>query len=73
MRKTSELNHAFHTPEQIRQLFSAIIGKPVDESFALFPPFYTECGRNIFVENTFSSTAAAIFRIRGASISTTGR
>ena len=54
MRKTSELNHAFHTPEQIRQLFSAIIGKPVDDSFALFPPFYTECGRNIFVgKNVF--------------------
>ena len=26
---------------------SKLIGKEVDESFGLFPPFYTDCGKNI--------------------------
>ena len=26
-----------------------LIGKPVDESFTFFPPFYTDCGKNITV------------------------
>lgn len=52
--KTSELNHAYHNSEEIRRLFSEVIGKTVDESFALFPPFYTECGKNIYIgKNVF--------------------
>ncbi|MCC8136155.1 MAG: sugar O-acetyltransferase [Ruminococcus sp.] len=51
---TAELNCGYHSPEEIRQIFSKLIGKEVPESFALFPPFYSECGRNISVgENVF--------------------
>jgi acetyltransferase-like isoleucine patch superfamily enzyme len=49
MRITAELNGAYHEPEEIRTLFSKLIGKPVDESFGLFPPFYTDCGKNITI------------------------
>lgn len=49
MRLTAELNGSYHTPEEIRDLFSKIIGKPVDKSFRLFPPFHTNCGKNITV------------------------
>lgn len=49
MRLTAKLNASYHDPEEIRETFSEIIGKPVDEAFALFPPFYTDCGKNIFV------------------------
>lgn len=49
MRLTNKLNNSFHEPEEIRAIFSEIIGKPVDASFAMFPPFYTDCGKNIFV------------------------
>ena len=42
-------NHGYHEPEELRRLFSELIGKPVDETFGLFPPFYTECGKNIFL------------------------
>lgn len=53
---TAELNGSYHEPEALRQIFGELIGKPVDESFVLFPPFYTECGRNIFVgKNVFIS------------------
>lgn len=54
MKKTAILNNSYHQPEELRQLFSDIIGKPVDDTFSMFPPFYTECGRNIYLgKNVF--------------------
>ena len=49
MRLTFELNGHYHTQEEVRTIFSKIIGKPVDKTFRLFPPFYTNCGKNIVV------------------------
>ena len=49
LRLTAQLNGIYHTPEEIRQLFSEITGKPIDETFGMFPPFYTDCGKNITV------------------------
>ena len=46
---TARLNSGFHTPEEIRALVSELIGKPVPESFSLFPPFYTDCGKHLTV------------------------
>lgn len=68
MRLTSELNGSYHSPEEIRNLMSQITGRPVDETFAMFPPFYTDCGKNILSERMCLSTAAVIFRIREAFI-----
>lgn len=44
---TCVLNGRYHTPQEVRALFQQLIGKPVDEAFGLFPPFYTDCGKNI--------------------------
>ena len=49
LKLTAELNSGYHTPEEIRALFSLITGKKVDPSFSMFPPFYTDCGKNITV------------------------
>ena len=49
LRITAQINGSYHEPEQLRALFSELIGRPVDESFALFPPFHTDCGKNIHV------------------------
>lgn len=49
MRLTNELNGRYHEPDEVREIFSRIIGKPVDESFGLFPPFYTDHGKNITI------------------------
>ena len=49
LRLTAEINGRYHTPEELRGLFSQLTGQPVDESFGLFPPFYTDCGKNIHV------------------------
>lgn len=54
LRITAEINGSYHEPAQLRALFSQLIGKPVDESFGLFPPFYTDCGKNIHIgKNVF--------------------
>ena len=54
MKITSELNGSYHTPEEIRKIFSKLIGKPVDKTFRMFPPFYTDCGKNINIgKNVF--------------------
>ncbi len=49
LRITAEINGRYHEPEELRAIFSELIGRPVDESFGLFPPFYTDCGKNIHV------------------------
>ena len=49
LRITAEMNSRYHEPEELRALFSQLIGRPVDESFGLFPPFYTDCGKNIHI------------------------
>lgn len=49
LRITAELNSGYHEPEELRALFAQLTGRPVDESFGLFPPFYTDCGKNIHI------------------------
>ena len=46
---TSELNGSYHSPNEIRALMSRLTASDVDESFAMFPPFHTDCGKNIKV------------------------
>lgn len=46
-RLTAELNAGYRTPEEIRALMERITGRPVPESFRLFPPFTTDFGANI--------------------------
>jgi acetyltransferase-like isoleucine patch superfamily enzyme len=47
LRITAELNGRYHEPARVRELLAELIGRPVDESVALFPPFYSDFGRNI--------------------------
>lgn len=44
---TCELNSVYHTAEEIRTIFAELTGEKPDDGFRLFPPFYTDCGRNI--------------------------
>lgn len=46
---TAELNGVYHSQEEIRALFSKLTGKTIHESFSMFPPFYTDCGKNITI------------------------
>lgn len=65
MQLTAELNNKYHTPDEIRALFSEIIGKTVDESFMMFPPFYTDCGQNIKIGKNVFINSCCNFQDQG--------
>ena len=51
---TFQLNSAYHTPEETRDILSELFGKTVPATLRVFPPFYTDFGKNIEVgENVF--------------------
>ena len=53
-RLTCEINGSYHSQEELRALFSRLFGKKVPSTFRVFPPFYTDFGKNITVgENVF--------------------
>lgn len=57
MKITSELNTSYHTQEEIRELLTKLTGKKIDDSFCMFPPFYTDFGKNITIgKNVFINT-----------------
>lgn len=62
---TAEINGSYHEPAALRELFSKLIGQPVDDSFALFPPFYTDCGRNIHIGKNVFINMACKFQDQG--------
>ncbi len=43
---TAELNGSYHTPEEVRALMAKLTANEIDESFKMFPPFHTDCGKN---------------------------
>lgn len=65
MQLTAKLNGAYHTQEEIRDLMSQITGKPVDESFRLFPPFYTDCGKNLTIGKDVFINSGCHFQDQG--------
>ncbi|WP_333620024.1 sugar O-acetyltransferase [Dietzia sp.] len=46
LRITGELNGSYHDEEEVRGLLSELLGAPAAEGFRVFPPFYTDFGRN---------------------------
>jgi len=47
LRIVAEINTGYRTPEEVRALLTRLTGRPVDESVAVFPPFYSEFGQNL--------------------------
>ena len=62
---TLEINTKYHEPEELAGLFSQLIGKPVGDMFGLFPPFYTDFGKNITVGNNVFINADCKFQDQG--------
>lgn len=47
LRTLARLNGSYRTPEEVLALMSELTGRPVPESLAVFPPFYSEFGKNL--------------------------
>lgn len=51
---TAEINCCYHTPEELSELMAKLTGNECDYTLRVFPPFNTDCGRNIhFGKNVF--------------------
>ncbi len=67
---TAALNRlTFNDADEIRALFSELIGKEVDESFLLIPPFFTAGGGEIRVgQNVFVNQNCTFYDLGGLDI-----
>lgn len=60
-RLTAELNSGYHSAVEIVEWMRKITGRQVDDSFALFPPFFTDCGKNLKIgKNVFFNSGVKI-------------
>ena len=60
-----ELNCQYHTPEEIREIMGRLTGKKIDDSFRLFPPFYTDFGKNITIGKDVFINSGCHFQDQG--------
>lgn len=64
-RITFELNGSYHTMEETRNLLSRLFGKKVDSGLRVFPPFYTDFGKNITLGKNVFINACCHFQDQG--------
>lgn len=65
-RKTTALiNGAYRTDEELRALMSRLVGYRVDDGFRLFPPVYTDFGKNIKIGKGVFVNSGCCFQDQG--------
>ena len=64
-RVTFELNGSYHTPDQVRSLLSRLFGHKVDPTLRVFPPFYSDFGKNITIGKNVFINACCHFQDHG--------
>ncbi len=65
MKITAELNNAYHTPEEIGALMEKLTDREFPEGAYMFPPFYTDCGKNIKLGKNVFINAGCQFQDQG--------
>lgn len=67
---TADLNRlTFNDADEVRALFAELIGRKVDDSFLLIPPFFTTGGTNISVgRNVFVNQNCTFYDLGGLDI-----
>lgn len=66
MRTTSKLNNLVTDDmQEINAVFSELIGKKVDDTFFMIPPFYSDFGENIHIGKNVFVNHACTFMDRG--------
>lgn len=64
-RITAEINGAYRTDEELRALMSRLVGYRVDDGFRLFPPVYTDFGKNIKIGKDVFVNSGCCFQDQG--------
>lgn len=62
---TSKLNSTYHDPEQIHSLMEELTSRKLDPTFAIFTPFYTDCGKNIKIGKNVFINSGCKFQDQG--------
>ena len=62
---TCEINYVYHDFDEIRELFSKLIGMKVSDDFRLFPPFTTDFGKNIHLGKNVFINSGCRFQDQG--------
>lgn len=65
MKITAELNGSYHEPEEIHQIMEDLTGRTVGDGFGLFPPFHTDCGKNIHIGKNVFINSGCHFQDQG--------
>lgn len=65
IRITLQINNSYHTPAEIVSLMCELTGKDVDDSFRLFPPFNTDCGKNLTIGKRVFINSGCKFQDQG--------
>jgi acetyltransferase-like isoleucine patch superfamily enzyme len=69
LRITAEINTGYRSPEEVRVLLGKLTGKPIDDSVVVFPPIYSEFGKNLtFGKNVFINIGCRFQDAGGISI-----
>lgn len=61
----AKLNNFYHPMDEIREIMSELFGYKVPETFRVFPPFYTDFGRNTIVDENVFINACCNFQDQG--------
>ncbi len=64
-RLTCELNGSYHTQAELRERMRQLTGHEIDETFRMFPPFYTDFGKNIHIGRNVFINAGCHFQDHG--------
>ena len=62
---TCTINNSYREADELRKLFSQLVGYEVDEGFGLFPPFYTDFGKNIKLGKNVFINSCCCFQDQG--------
>ena len=62
---TCELNYKYHDFDEIRKLFSKLIGEEISDDFRVFPPFTTDFGKNIHLGKNVFINSGCRFQDQG--------
>jgi acetyltransferase-like isoleucine patch superfamily enzyme len=69
LRITAEINTGYQAPEEVRGLLGQLTGQPIDDSVVVFPPIYSEFGKNLSLgKNVFINIGCRFQDTGGISI-----
>ena len=62
---TMRMNSQYHTPTELVELMRELTGQADFPEFGMFPPFYTDCGKNIHFGNKVFINSGCKFQDQG--------